>query len=38
MAAEAEPHMLAHWTFPWFAEAPCNPKLVLVEWLVLLKT
>lgn len=37
MAAEAEPKMLAHLTFPWFAEALCNPNLISVEWLVLLK-
>lgn len=37
MVAEAESKMLPHLTFPWFAGAPCNPKLVSVEWLVLLK-
>lgn len=35
--AEAEPRIFAHLTFPWFAEGPCNPKLVSVKWLVLLE-
>lgn len=31
MVVEVEPKILAHFTFPWFAEAPCNPKLVSVD-------